>query len=134
MRIPFDQFDHERNYITKLMRYEKLLEVRGSISQRQEFANAAIESLRLELPDGIYNVTNPGVIRTSELVEAIKRHGLCKKEFQFFKSVDEFLTQPGRVHRATCELNSQKLLLAGIPMREIHDSVDWTLRHWVRAL
>jgi len=131
LRIPFDEYDNERNYLTKLMRYERLLEVTNSISQLQEFANACVETLVRRLPAGIYNVTNPGAIATSEVAAAIKRHGLCDKSFAFFSDEDDFLASPGRVKRANCILCSQKLADAGIQLREVHDAVEWTLRHWV---
>jgi 3,5-epimerase/4-reductase len=131
LRIPFDEYDNERNYLTKLMRYERLLEVTNSISQLQEFATACVETLVRRVPAGIYNVTNPGSIATSEVAAAIKRHGLCNKDFVFFSDEEAFLASPGRVKRANCILSSQKLADAGIPLREVHDALEWTLRHWV---
>ncbi|MFZ4598448.1 MAG: sugar nucleotide-binding protein [Terrimicrobiaceae bacterium] len=130
MRIPFDQFDHERNYLSKLMAYERLLEVRNSISQLQEFAVAAIETLEQGVPDGIYNVTNPGSILTSEVAAALRTHGLTSKEFRYFGSEEEFLRSPGRVFRADCVLDSTKLASTGIPLREVHEAVELTLREW----
>jgi len=131
LRIPFDQFDHERNYLSKIMRYDRLLEVRNSISQLQEFAEACVETLLRRLPPGIYNVTNPGSVTTSEVAEAIRQHGLCDKGFQFFPDEADFLSAPGRVKRASCLLSSEKLTAAGITtLREVHDALDWTLRHW----
>lgn len=130
LRIPFDQFDHDRNYLTKILRYENLLEVTNSISQLQEFAHACVESLERRLPAGIYNVTNPGAIRTSEVAAALRQHGQTDKEFQFFSSEKEFLQAPGRVKRASCVLSSQKLADAGIKLREVHEALDWTLKRW----
>ncbi len=131
MRIPFDAWDHERNYLTKLLRYPRLLEVAGSITQRGEFADAAIQSLARSLPAGIYNLTNPGVITTREIIDAMRRHGLLRREPVFYKDVGEFLSEvPGRVYRASCALDSGKIAAAGIPLREIHDSVEETLRRW----
>lgn len=133
LRIPFDQFDNERNYLSKVMRYEKLLEVENSISQLQEFAGACVESLVRRLPAGRYNVTNPGAIKTSEVAEAIRRHGLCHHDFQFFSSEEEFLSCPGRVKRASCVLSSEKLAATGIRLREVHEALEWTLRHFQRS-
>ncbi len=132
MRIPFDEFDNERNYITKLMQYDRLIQVRGSISQRQEFVRAAVESLQLGVPDGIYNITNPGAISTSEVIDGILRHGLSNKTFSYFSGELEFLSAPGRVKRANCELSSRKIAAAGIPLREVHEAMEWTLDHWQR--
>jgi len=135
LRIPFDQFDNDRNYLTKILRYENLLEVTNSISQLQEFANAAVESLERRLPAGIYNVTNPGAIRTSEVAAALRQHGLTDKKFQFFSSEEEFLTAPGRVKRASCVLSGKKLADAGLKLHEVHEALEETLKEWrVRSI
>ena len=130
LRIPFDQFDHERNYLSKLMQYDQLLEVTNSISQLQEFADAGVETLLRRLPGGLYNVTNPGAITTSETAEMIRKSGLCNKTFRYFQDEGDFLSAPGRVKRANCILSSEKLAAAGIKMREVHEAVEWSLRHW----
>ena len=133
LRIPFDSLDHERNYLTKLMRYDRLLEVRNSISQLEEFAKATVQSMQEQIPDGIYNATNPGSILTSEVAEALQRHGICRKEFEYFTGESEFLAQPGRVYRASCVLDPGKLAAHGIQMLDVRESLDRTLRAWKRA-
>jgi len=130
MRIPFDQYDHERNYLSKLMQYDRLLEVRNSISQLQEFAGAAIETLERDVPDGIYNVTNPGAILTSEVATALRQHGLTSKDFRYFSGEQEFMTTPGRVFRASCVLDSSKIAVTGIKLREVGEALEGTLRDW----
>ena len=132
-RIPFNSADNERNYLTKIMRYDRLLEVRNSISQLEEFAAATVQSLQDRIPDGIYNATNPGSILTSEVAEALRRHGICRKEFQYFTGEDEFLSHPGRVYRASCVLDPGKLAAHGIRMPEVHESLERTLRAWKKA-
>ena len=133
LRIPFDQFDNERNYISKIMRYDNLLEVRNSISQLQEFAAAALETLLRDVPAGIYNITNPGSVLTSEVAEAIRRHGLSSRTFRYFSGEEAFMATPGRVFRASCVLSPAKLLATGIPLRDVHDSLEWTLSEWKRS-
>ncbi|PTX97151.1 dTDP-4-dehydrorhamnose reductase [Spartobacteria bacterium LR76] len=130
LRIPFDEFDHPRNYLTKIMRYERLLEVTNTISQLQEFASVSVETLLRGLPGGTYNVTNPGAIRTSEVAEALRRAGLTQREFVFFHDEAEFLSDSAHVRRASCQLSSAKLASLGLPLRPIHEALDWTLRNW----
>ena len=132
-RIPFNAEDNERNYLTKLMRYERLLEVRNSISQLDEFAAAAVQSLEDRIPDGIYNATNPGAILTSEVANALRAHGICRKDFQYFTDETDFLSRPGRVFRASCVLDPGKLAAHGIRMLEVHESLEKTLRAWKKA-
>lgn len=133
LRIPFDSIDNERNYLTKLMRYDRLLEVRNSISQLEEFAAAAVQSLRERIPDGIYNATNPGSVLTSEVAEALRKHGICRKEFEYFTDGAEFLSAPGRVFRASCVLDPSKLAACGVRMREVHEALERTLLAWKTA-
>lgn len=133
VRIPFDEFDGPRNYLSKILRYPKLLEVRGSISHRGELAEAAIMSLERGLPSGITNLTNPGLIATSEIVEALTRHGLTDGSFEWFRDKEEFLSAPGRVYRANCALSCEKALAAGLRLTEVHEAVERALAGWVAA-
>jgi len=130
LRIPFDEFDHERNYLTKAMEYDRLLEVRNSISHRGEFAAACVETLVRRLPAGIYNVTNPGAVWTSDVVAALARRGMRKKPESYFSDEGDFLSAPGRIKRASCLLDGSKLEAAGIRMREVHEAIEWSLENW----
>jgi 3,5-epimerase/4-reductase len=130
LRIPFDERDSPRNYLSKLIRYEKLLEVTNSISHLGDFAAACVESLVRPIPPGIYNVTNPGAVTTSRVAEKIRAHGLCDHPFRFFSGEEEFLAPPGRVKRASCVMSSEKLARAGIPLRGVEEALDDALGNW----
>ena len=52
LRIPFDSVDNPRNYLTKLMRYPRLLEATNSISQLDEFAAATLACWKSGCPSG----------------------------------------------------------------------------------
>jgi dTDP-4-dehydrorhamnose reductase len=71
LRIPFDHRESPRNYLTKLMRYQRLLEATNSISQLQEFVAATFACWEKRVPFGTYNVTNPGQVTTRQVVEHI---------------------------------------------------------------
>jgi dTDP-4-dehydrorhamnose reductase len=130
LRIPFNEVDHPRNYLTKLMRYERLLDAANSISQLDEFAAATFACWEQRVPFGTYNVVNPGVITTREIVDLIRRVGVCTKEFRFFASEDEFMRVAAKTPRSNCVLDSTKLAAAGIRLVEIHAAVDRDLRRW----
>ncbi|MCA9067026.1 MAG: sugar nucleotide-binding protein, partial [Planctomycetaceae bacterium] len=76
LRIPFNQVDSPRNYISKLIRYDRLLNAENSLSHLNEFADCCVESWMMRIPFGVYNLTNPGSITTQEVVNRIQRHGL----------------------------------------------------------
>jgi dTDP-4-dehydrorhamnose reductase len=132
LRIPFDEVDNPRNYLTKLMRYARLLEAENSISQLDEFCAATFTCWEKRVPFGTYNVTNPGAIWTHEIVEAIKRSGVCPKEFSFFASNEEFMRIAAKTPRSNCVMDTIKLTNAGIRLTEVHEAVDRALKNWTR--
>ena len=133
LRIPFNEVDHPRNYLTKLMRYERLLAAANSISQLDEFAAATFACWEKRVPFGTYNVTNPGTITTREIVELIRRSGVCTKEFRFFASEDEFMRVAAKTPRSNCIMDSSKLAAAGIRLTEIQAAVERDLHRWRRT-
>ncbi|NBB78479.1 MAG: sugar nucleotide-binding protein [Verrucomicrobia bacterium] len=133
LRIPFDHHENPRNYLTKLIRYQKLLEATNSLSQLHEFVAATFECWEKRIPMGIYNVTNPGRVTTSEVVDLIRKTGVCTKNYEFFDNEDDFMAKAARAPRSNCVLDTSKLERAGIRMTEVHEAVEQSLRRWVPA-
>lgn len=130
LRIPFNEIDSPRNYLSKIMNYDCLIDVENSISQIDEFVRACWLSREKRIPFGTYNVTNPGVVTTREVAEMIDRAGLPHKDWKYFKDEAEFLEKAALTPRANCVMDSSKIQSHGIPLTEVHDSIDWCLRHW----
>jgi dTDP-4-dehydrorhamnose reductase len=133
LRIPFDSVDNPRNYLTKLMRYERLLEATNSISQLHEFVAGTFACWEKRIPFGTYNITNPGRVTTREVVELIRRSGVCAKNFSFFRSEEEFMSVAAKTPRSNCIMDSGKLARAGIALTEVHEAVEKALREWKKA-
>lgn len=133
LRIPFNNIDNPRNYLTKLLRYQRLLEATNSISQLEEFCAATFACWEKRVPFGTYNVTNPGQVTTREVVEMIKKAGVSDKNFSFFKDEGEFMHIAAKTPRSNCVMNSAKLAGVGIVMTEVHEAVTRDLRLWQRA-
>ena len=133
LRIPFNEVDSPRNYLTKVMRYDRLLEAQNSLSQLDEFVRATVECWQTRVPFGIYNVTNPGFVTTHEVVGLIKQSGLIKKQFQFFKDEDEFMHLAAKTPRSNCVLDTTKLQKTGIEMTEVHEAIAQALCKWKKV-
>src|SRR5258708_271328 len=133
LRIPFNQVDNPRNYLTKLLRYSTLLAAANSISQLDEFVAATFACWEKRVPFGIYNVTNPGQVTTREVVALIQRTGVSNKDFKFFTDEAEFMRTAAKTPRSNCVMDSRKLATTGIKLTEVHEAVERDLRHWVSA-
>jgi dTDP-4-dehydrorhamnose reductase len=133
LRIPFDSVDNSRNYLSKLMRYPRLLEATNSISQLDEFVSSTFECWTKRVPFGTYNVTNPGRVTTREVVDLIRRSGVCTKTFTFFSSEEEFMSVAAKTPRSNCVMDSSKLERAGIRLTPVHEAVERDLKAWRRA-
>lgn len=130
LRIPFDHYNNSRNYLTKVMQYERLLDVRNSFSHIGDFIQATYQSLVERFPFGVYNVTNPGSLTTREVVDLIKRSMVCDKQFQFFDNEKEFMDKAAKTPRSSCVLDSTKIMEAGARLRPIEQCMEQTLQEW----
>jgi dTDP-4-dehydrorhamnose reductase len=130
LRIPFNEIDHPRNYLTKLMRYPRLLDATNSISQLDEFCAATLACWERRVPFGTYHVTNPGSITTREIVELLRCRGLGPREYRFFTDEQEFMQLAAKTPRSNCLLDSSKLASTGILLTEVHEAVARDLWRW----
>ena len=130
LRIPFDHNESPRNYLTKLMRYDNLLEASNSISELHEFVAATFACWEKRIPFGTYNITNPGYVTTREVVELIQESGVCTKSFNFFKDENEFMIKAAKTPRSNCIMSSDKLAAAGITMTPVKDAIRQALKNW----
>ena len=129
LRIPFNNVDNPRNYITKLLSYEKTYDNINSLSHIDDYVNACIGLYEGKCPTGIYNITNCGSIRTREVVEMIVEILKPDKEFIFFDNDEEF-NQTVSTPRSNCVLSVEKIKRAGLPMRSVEEALRDALENW----
>ncbi|GAA4455907.1 sugar nucleotide-binding protein [Novipirellula rosea] len=130
LRIPFNNHDSPRNYLSKLVRYDRLLEAENSISHLDEFVDACIRCWQQRVPFGTYNVTNTGSVTTRKVTQLIREHLLPEKVYDFFASEDEFMQVAAKTPRSNCVMDNRKLLSTGIEMRSVEDAIIDSLRNW----
>lgn len=128
--MPFSEVNGPRNYLSKIMIYDKLLNATNSLSHLDEFVRAAVECWNKRVPFGIYHMTNPGSISTDEVVSIIKRIRGISKEFHYFADEEEFMRQVALTPRSSCCLRTEKLASTGISMSEVRESIGKALRCW----
>jgi dTDP-4-dehydrorhamnose reductase len=130
LRIPFDEFDNTRNYLSKVQRYAKVYDNVNSISHRADFANAALDLWERRAPFGIYNMTNPGFVTTRQVVGQIRKVLKPSKKFEFWSGDEEFYKVAAKTPRSNCVMDVSKLLAAGVKIRGIEEALEHSLKNW----
>lgn len=131
LRIPFDEVDNARNYLSKVQRYAKVYDNVNSLSHRADFVNACLDTWKLRVPFGIYNVTNPGFVTTAQVVEMIKRVLKPNRTFAFWESDEEFYKFAAKTPRSNCVMDTTKLTSVGIKLRPVNEALETSLKTWV---
>jgi dTDP-4-dehydrorhamnose reductase len=130
LRIPFDEFDSARNYLSKVQRYAKVYDNVNSISHRADFVNACLDLWKLRAPPGIYNVTNPGFVTTRDVVRQIEKFLRPPRSFEFWANDEEFYRVAAKTPRSNCVMDCGKLLAAGVKMRPVQEALITSLKNW----
>jgi dTDP-4-dehydrorhamnose reductase len=130
LRIPFNEINSPRNYLTKIQAYAKVYDNLNSLSQLEDFVNACIDCWVKHVPYGAYNVTNPGFVSTRQVVELIKTVLSPKRDFIFWENDEEFYRLGAKALRSNCILDSSKLRDVGISVRNVDEAIKDSLIKW----
>lgn len=130
VRLPFDEFDNERNYLSKLQRYEKVYNNTNSLSHRGDFVKACLDLVEIGAPYGTYNMTNPGAVTSKQVVGMIQDTLKINREFKYWENDEEFY-KVAIAPRSNCVLDTTKLKQAGVVMRPVEEALEDSLRKWV---
>jgi len=130
LRIPFDEFDSPRNYLSKVQRYSKVYDNVNSISHRADYARACMDLWDLRAPFGIYNITNPGFVTTRHVVGLVEEILKPARRFEYWESDEEFYKVAAKTPRSNCVMDTTKLLAAGVKIRPVEEALEHSLRNW----
>ena len=130
LRIPFDEIDNARNYLSKVQRYSKAYDNVNSISHRADYVSACLDLWEKRAAFGIYNVTNPGFVTTRQVIGMIEKILKPGRPFEFWENDEEFYKVAARTPRSNCVMDVSKLLAAGVRIRPVNEALEHSLRNW----
>lgn len=133
LRMPFEERDHPRNYLSKLRTYPKLYQNWNSLSHLGDFVSACLQIWEADLAGGAYNVVNPGYVSTREVVALIRKFRRPEWEPDFWRDDAEFYQDAARARRSNCVLESSKLTRAGIKLRDVETALVDCIQNWKKA-
>ena len=131
IRLPFDNIDNPRNFISKIRNYEKVYDNVNSLAHRGEFVSACLQMIEKRIPFGTYNALNQGAIWAHDICDMMNRIPSLQKQFVYWDE-EEFMTTVARTPKSNCTLSVQKLLNAGIYMRPVGEAVEDSLKNWTK--
>jgi dTDP-4-dehydrorhamnose reductase len=101
IRMPFGDDDHDKNFLTKMKKYNKLISYENSLSYLPDVADVVMHfAYKLPKP-GIYNVCNPGSSNAKDISKMMN----LEKEFFTEEEFKAATVAP----RSNCVMNVDKL-------------------------
>jgi dTDP-4-dehydrorhamnose reductase len=108
VRMPFSNTLHERNYLTKILNYDNIINVKNSktyIPDLCSFLRFVIEQEHRAASIGVINFVNPHALNTSSVVQLMTDAGLENKNWRYVDIADLAIKAP----RSNCVLSIKKL-------------------------
>jgi len=129
LRMPFNHLPSSKNFISKILEYNKVISLPNSLTNIDEFVQACYYSIIKNVPYGTYNIVNPDAITAKEILEICKEYNLTKKEYNYFETLEEF-TKIVKTPRSNCVLSSDKIMNEGFGLLSSKESVRKALSVW----
>ena len=121
LRMPVSDDLNARNFVTKITKYEFVVDIPNSNSILHDLLPASITMAEKNVT-GIYNFTNPGAISHNEVLGLYKKY--VNPDFQWKNFTLKEQSQVIKAGRSNCELDTGKLVRKlkefGITIPEIH--------------
>ena len=87
------------------------------MSNIHDFVKACISCVELQVPFGIYNITNHGWVLTEDILKLFKN-----RKFNLFESDDEFY-KVAKTPRSNAILDTNKISSTGIYIRNVDEAL-----------
>lgn len=121
IRMPIVGYHHPRNFITKIVNYEKICSIPNSMTVLPDMIPVMVD-MAVRRVTGTVNLTNPGVISHNEMLELYKKYVDAEKTWQNFsiEEQDQILLSK----RSNNMLDTNKLSSMYPEIPHIRDSVE----------
>lgn len=120
VRMPISDDLHPRNFITKITRYKKVVNIPNSMTVLSDLLPLIPQMIQRKLV-GTYNFVNPGVISHNQLLELYTKY--IDPTFVYTNFTLEDQSRVLKAGRSNNELDATKLLHEFPEVPHIHDSI-----------
>lgn len=120
LRMPFDGTTGERNLISKIRKYDRLIDSENSMTYIPDLLQA-VDQLIQKRATGPYNIVNPGVISPFRIMTLYKE--IVDPSHTFTLLRESELPEVAKAGRSNCVLSTSKLSNEGIIMKPVEEAV-----------
>ncbi|KKY25702.1 putative udp-4-keto-6-deoxyglucose-epimerase4-reductase [Phaeomoniella chlamydospora] len=107
LRMPVSDDLHSRNFVTKITKYERVVDIPNSNTILHDLLPASI-LMATHKDTGVYNFTNPGAISHNEVLALFKKH--VRPSFEWKNFTLEEQSKVIKAGRSNCMLDTTKLI------------------------
>lgn len=137
IRMPFDIGLDDKDYIKKLIKYDKLVNYPNSITSVKDLVYFLEQILVNKvynfgnIPSGIYNVVNGGAITTREILNIYNEKSYLKKKVDKWYTTDDLLSMGSmKCRRSNCVLSTDKIS-EYYSIRTVKDAITDSIEQYV---
>jgi len=124
VRMPIcNDFNSGKNYLTKILKYNNLLEETNSKTIIEDLINVIHKITNIEdIPAGAYNCVNPKPLSTKEVTKILDKAGMWNPHWKFidYKELKNHI----KANRSNCKLSTAKSRLYNIEMPSERESLE----------
>lgn len=130
IRMPIVNYSHDRNFISKIVKYKNILSMNNSMTYLPEFIPIMI-NLSRSAQVGTWNCTNPGFINHKQILESFSHKIDPNHNCNFVKSEFELNLKSRRSNNI---LETKKLenwcLIRGLKLSSISNAIEDCFNNW----
>jgi len=131
MRLPVDSIAHNKNLLTRLLTYNKIINAPNSVTVVSDLLRITKELIDKN-KTGVFNVVNKGTITNSEILEMYKT--ISGKEVPYEIITEQDLKTITKTKRTNCSLSTKKLEDLSIRVPDVKEAVRECLTEYHKNL
>ncbi len=120
LRMPISDDLHSKSFVTKIIGYEKIINIPNSMSILSDLLPLIPEMAERKLT-GTYNFVNPGVVSHNEILELYKQY--INPYFTYENFTEEEQNNLLKIPRSNCQLDASKLCVEFPHLKSIKESI-----------
>lgn len=134
LRMPISDDLHPRSFVTKIAKYDRVVDIPNSMSLLHDLLPASI-LMAEHRETGVYNFTNPGAISHNEVLSLFKE--IVRPSFTWKNFSLEEQAKVIKADRSNCELDATKLVTKlaeyGYSVPEVHEGYRQCFERMAKA-